>query len=536
MILTLLTFLPLAALLLMAFLPRQAAPAHRWIALIITLLQVIGAALFLVPAWLAARAAGADAFALQEQLPWILLDLGAWGTLRLDYFLAADGLSLALTLLTLLLMPIAVLSSWKVSHRPQAYFMLLMLLDTSLVGVFLAMDFFLFFIFYELLLLPMFFLIGLWGGEKREYAALKFFLYTLAGSVFMLLVMAGLLFSYAAPNSAGEAPELTLNILTLSQFNISEPQFAIEGSVFAPGSILLGMDARLLGFVVLFLAFAIKLPAIPLHTWLPDAHVEAPTAISVILAGIVLKVGGYGMARLCYGIFPDAAAQLHFWIAGAGLVSILYGSLVAMGQKDLKRLVAYSSVAHMGYVMLGLGSLTAAGISGAYFQMIAHGLVSALLFLLVGVLYDRVHDREISHFRGLWDLMPRYSVVVMLAFFASLGLPGLCMFVPELLVYTGVLQSDLPLWLPALAVLGILLGAAYYLRTYRQMFFGVFDEGHTSTWRGLLTDLRPREYLMILPLVALIVVLGLLPGLVLDFLGGDATALADHVKTAITIP
>jgi NADH-quinone oxidoreductase subunit M len=299
---------------------------------------------------------------------------------------------------------------------------------------------------------------------------------------------------------------------------------------------LLGMDARLLGFVVLFLAFAIKLPAIPLHTWLPDAHVEAPTAISVILAGIVLKVGGYGMARLCYGIFPDAATQLHFWIAGAGLVSILYGSLVAMGQKDLKRLVAYSSVAHMGYVMLGLGSLTAAGISGAYFQMIAHGLVSALLFLLVGVLYDRVHDREISHFRGLWDLMPRYSVVVMLAFFASLGLPGLCMFVPELLVYTGVLQSDLPLWLPALAVLGILLGAAYYLRTYRQMFFGVFDEGHTSTWRGLLTDLRPREYLMILPLVALIVVLGLLPGLVLDFLGGDATALADHVKAAITIP
>jgi NADH-quinone oxidoreductase subunit M len=500
-ILSIWIFLPLAAMLPAALLPARHA---RWAALAASLLQLLLALGRALPLGYAQLARGAE-FALLERIPWIQVSLGEGRAFAFDYLLAADGVSLLLLLLNALLMPIAVLSSWHV-ERPKGYFLLLLLLDTALVGVFCAMDFFLFFIFYELLLLPMFFLIGLWGGERKEYAALKFFLYTLAGSVFMLLVMAGLLFSHA--RQQGDLLVHTLDLIQLTRPGAE----ALPGSLFAAGSRLLGQDARLLGFAVLGIAFAIKLPVPPLHTWLPDAHVEAPTAISVLLAGVVLKVGGYGLLRLCYGIFPDAALWFSPLTGGLGAFAVVYGALVAMGQQDFKRLIAYSSVSHMGYVLLGLSSLNSAGMHGAVYQLFAHGLVSALLFLLVGVLYDRVHERRIASFAGLWELMPGYAGITMLAFFASLGLPGLCVFVAEMLVYTGLLQRGQMPWLALAAAPGIVIGAAYYLRTYRQLFFGTFDPEQTSAWRPLLRDLRPREYLMMLPLALLILLTGLWPG------------------------
>ncbi len=439
-------------------------------------------------------------------------------------------------LLTCLILPVAVLSSWETTRRPRSYFILLMLLDTSLIGVFCAIDFFLFYLFYEFMLLPMFFLIGLWGGARREYAALKFFLYTLVGSVFMLLVMVGLLFSFTNPTlTSAESPVYTLNFSYLMQAD-GEGQLMniVSGSVFDIGQDILGMDARLLAFLVLFVGFAIKLPAIPVHTWLPDAHVEAPTAVSVILAGVLLKVGGYGIYRLCYGLFPEGALAYHDFIGIVGVVSLVYGALVAMGQTDFKRLVAYSSVSHMGFVLLGFASLTEAGINGAVYQLFTHGLISAMLFLLVGVVYDRVRDRTIAHFQGLWQLMPRYAVLTLIAFFASLGLPGFAAFIAELFVLMGSFQAaslgTLSYGLPILGLLGIVLGAVYYLRTYRQLFFGTFDPLQTSNWREKLTDLTTRELLMLLPLALLIVLYGLLPSLGLALIDEDVAAFAEWIR------
>ncbi|MDX2286184.1 MAG: NADH-quinone oxidoreductase subunit M [Bacteroidia bacterium] len=516
--LSILVFLPVAAMLPVLLVPARRSGWLRWIALAACLAQT-GLALSLIPA------AGSGPWLLVEQAPWLDLSLGSAGSLRVEYLLALDGISLALVLLTSLMMSIAVLASWQQMQRPKAYFLLLLLLDCSLVGVFLAMDFLLFFIFYELMLLPMFFLIGLWGGERREYAAIKFFIYTLAGSVFMLLVLAGVMFSYSAGGAGGETV-YTLNLLQITGTGAGgQAAELLSGSVFAPGQTILGLDARLLGFWVLLIAFAIKLPAVPLHTWLPDAHVEAPTPVSVILAGVLLKVGGYGLIRICYGLFPDAGVAMSGWVAGIGVTGMLYGALVAMAQTDLKRMVAYSSVSHMGYVLLGLASLEAAGVYGAVFQLVAHGLVSAMLFLIAGVLYDRVHDRQIANFGGLWELMPRYAFVTLIGFFAALGLPGLCAFVAELLVYLGAFSSErIPVIYPALGVLSIVLGAAYFLRAYRQLFFGVFDPGKTSAWRDKLTDLTPREYLMLIPLALLIFWLGIYPGPALERLEAPVQA------------
>lgn len=528
--LSILIWLPLLAMLVMAFGPRKGRPLYTWTALVVSLMQFVWVLVGALPQYIVEQAAGGKYF-LQEKHNWISFSLGSLGKVQIDYFLAVDGLAMSLILLTTIIMPIAILSSWKIKKNIKGYFMLFMLLDMCMIGVFSALDFFLFYLFYEFMLLPMFFLIGLWGGPRREYASLKFFIYTLVGSVFMLLIIIGLLFSFTDPDlSTEELRVYTLNMTHMMATEGGQLLNVINGSVFDLGSSLLGVNARLLAFAVLFIGFAIKLPMIPLHTWLPDAHVEAPTPISVILAGILLKVGGYGMLRICFGIFPDGAIHFQWYVGLMGVISIVYGALVAMAQKDLKRLVAYSSISHMGFHMLGISSLTVIGMTGAVYQLFTHGIISAMLFLVVGVIYDRVHDRTIDNFRGLWNLMPRFAFFTLIGFFASLGMPGFAAFVSELLVFMGAFQSavegGLPLWMPIVGMMGIVLGAVYYLRTFRQMFFGKFDPKGSSTWKDKLVDMNLREYLMLLPLAALIVLLGVWPSLILDLFESSMGAYA----------
>ncbi|MFN7134682.1 MAG: NuoM family protein, partial [Myxococcales bacterium] len=426
---------------------------------------------------------------------------GVWiRAFHIEYFVGVDGLSAPLVILSSLIGFVAMLASmpwWGAApragadgrphfsqHRVPGYCAMLLLLQTGVVGVFAALDFFLFYVFWELMLLPMYFLIGIWGGPRREYAAIKFFLYTLVGSVLMLLaILAVYLRSEPLPGAQflladGTAAPHTFNMLYLAELGAAGHWLRMA-PVFGAGFATLAW----LGF---FAAFAVKVPMVPFHTWLPDAHVEAPTPISVLLAGVLLKMGVYGLLRVNWALFPQTSQALAPWVAAFGATSILYAAFICLAQRDLKRLIAYSSVSHMGFCLLGIASFTPQGVAGAVLNMWTHGIISPMLFLVVGVLYDRAHHREIDGFGGIAKVVPEYTALMGLAFFASLGLPGLAGFVAEFLVLAGAFGVFQ--WMTALAALGVVITAAYYLWTLQRVFLGPLNARYAA-----LPDLNWRE-------------------------------------------
>ncbi|WP_461488675.1 complex I subunit 4 family protein [Pontibacter sp. HJ8] len=557
-----LIFTPLLAALVVLLLPARLQKPMKAIALLGTLVQLGLAILLYLRFDGHAPANGQTGYQFVQKLDWISFSLGSLGRFQIEYFVGVDGVSISMVLLTGIVGVIGVISSWTITKNVKGYFLLYLLLMTSVMGCFLALDFFLFYLFFEFMLLPMYFLIGIWGGPKREYAAIKFFIYTLVGSLFILIVMIGLYtsvidpqataFQLNLPGSGGMASANTiLQVQQMLQQNVLSSAdmvrtFSIpammEPANFIPGSLLhvlsgvtlFDLPIRYIAFLLVFVGFLIKVPSVPVHTWLPDAHVEAPTPISVILAAILLKVGGYGLIRIVYPIFPDAGAYFSTLVGGLGVLSIIYGALCALAMNDLKKLIAYSSVSHMGFVLLGVASLTSEGVNGAIYMMFSHGIISAMLFLVAGVIYDRAHDRMILNFRGLAKRMPAYTAFVVVAFFASLGLPGFSGFIAELLVLLGSFGAPettgmLPSWMPIVAVLGLLLAAAYYLWALQRMFFGKYWIFPELREKAVLSDLDFREYLMLVPLAILALLFGIFPHLLLDKIGVAATGFTELV-------
>ena len=474
-----------------------------------------------------------------ERLPWITSS-----NFAIEYFLGIDGLSFPLLILTTLVGFLACLASWnfdkwKINKGIRAYFILFLLLETGMLGVFVSLDFFLFYLFWEIMLLPMYFLIGVWGGARREYAAIKFFLFTLAGSVLMLVVLVAMFFygDVAIANAGGvvESGYRDGVVLTHGTFDLIElaTNPTIQSHFASKTTYLLGFKFAPLMFIMLFIGFAIKLPCVPFHTWLPDAHVEAPTPISMILAGVLLKMGGYGFLRMCYPIFPVGGEHWAFLLALIGVVSIIYGALCAMAQTDFKRLVAYSSVSHMGFVLLGIAVMTPAGFQGAMFQMIAHGISSPMCFFLVGVIYDRAHHREINRFGGLWLTMPRYGTLATIGFFASLGLPGLCGFIGEIWVILGTFAArDRFTWAVPMAILAafaVILTAGYILWLIQRVYLGREKEEYVG-----YSDSSARETFILIPMAVLCIALGIFPmQTVFNFTNGTLDNMLRHVGAAL---
>jgi len=489
-ILTLITFIPVLGMVLVLLIPRENVKAIKWTALLVSLIPLI----LSIVVWVTYRPSTAGGMWFEELYEWI-------PALGVRYHLGVDGISIPMVFLTALLTTLSLLYSFIVNERPKEFFAFFLLLETGMIGVFVALDFFLFYIFWEFSLVPMYFIIGVWGGPNREYAAIKFFLYTLVGSLAMLLAILGIYFSTGAQS---------FDIIKLAALR-----------PFADNWV-----AQSLAFWAFFLAFAIKVPVWPFHTWLPDAHVEAPTAGSVLLAGILLKLGCYGFFRILLPIFPEASKQYAPIIAVLGLISIVYGALVAMAQWDFKKLIAYSSVNHMGYVMLGWAAaagVTAAtmtdraiALNGAVFQMFNHGVITGALFLLVGVIYERSHNRDLGKYGGLGAKVPVYGAFLTVACLASLGLPTLAGFVSEFSVFRGAFPAY-P-WVTGLSLLGVVVTAAFLLWTLQRILMGPVTQFAQEHYFAHLTDMDRREVISLAPLVFLMILFGLYPGPIIDLI------------------
>jgi NADH-quinone oxidoreductase subunit M len=520
-LLTLLTFIPIIGMIIVLLLPKRAENSVKYTTLAVTFIQLVLAVVMLLNFdYSAAGIFDVNSFQFIEKVRWIQIpDVAYLGTLKIDYFLGVDGLSAPLVLLSTIIFFIATFSSWTIKKSPKGYFAMYLLLNAATMGVFVSLDFFLFFVFWEVMLLPMYFLIGIWGGPRKEYAAIKFFIYTMLGGVFMLITMIGLYFS-ATEVLADGTQAYTFNLLTL----MDQTNYLSDG-ILSP---LNPNNWRFMAYIGLFVAFAVKIPMFPFHTWLPDAHVEAPTPISVVLAGVLLKLGTYGILRISFPIFPDITRELMWYIGLFGVINIVYGALAAMAQKDYKKLIAYSSISHMGYVLLGMASLSSTGFNGAIFQMFNHGTITAMLFLIVGIIYDRAHTRGLYEFGGLANQMPIYTGFVTVAFFAAVGLPGLSGWVSEAFVFVGAFGVESIRTITMIGMLGILLGAGYMLWTLQRVYLGTVPE----KWKEL-KDVDGRELAMLVPLTIIIVVLGIFPSLVLNIMTTSVNTLVNFLSTTL---
>ena len=498
-LLSITTFIPaIAALILAVFLRGEDETAQRnakWVALIATGLTFL-VSLFILFGFDASN----TGFQFVEEREWLL---------GLQYKMGVDGISVLFVMLTTFMMPITIAASWNVNHRVKEYMVAFLLLETLMLGVFMALDLVLFYLFFEAGLIPMFLIIGIWGGKERIYASFKFFLYTFLGSVLMLVAMVAM-FAEAG----------TTDIPTLMTHTFGSESFSILGVQIVGG-------LQTLLFLAFFASFAVKMPMWPVHTWLPDAHVQAPTAGSVVLAAILLKMGGYGFLRFSLPMFPVGSEVLTPLVLWMSAIAIVYTSLVALAQEDMKKLIAYSSVAHMGYVTMGIFAANQQGIDGAIFQMLSHGFISGALFLCVGVIYDRMHTREIDAYGGLVNRMPAYALIFMLFTMANVGLPGTSGFIGEFLTLMGIFKVNT--WVALVATSGVILSAAYALWLYRRVVLGDLIKESLKS----ISDMTQREKAIFAPLVVMTLLLGVYPSLVTDIIGPSVEALINNYETAL---
>ncbi|MGH7162490.1 MAG: complex I subunit 4 family protein [Planctomycetota bacterium] len=509
--LTIAIFLPLFGMLGVLLTRKDRPNQARWFSLAVAVATFVYCAIVAVRCF---DPAPTEGYHFHENLLWI--DLG--GRFQVHYAIGVDGLSGMLIFLTGLLAVCAAIASWNISEGVRGYWCMFHLLHTGVIGTFASLDLFLFYVFWEVVLLPMYFLIGVWGGPRRIYAAIMFFLYTLFGSIFLLAGILVLYFCLTSPTSGFAGNPFSIPEIT---------NFARDAA--SQGNILhaFGANAHAIATLVfwgMFVAFAIKVPVFPFHTWLPDAHVEAPTPISVILAGILLKLGGYGMLRIGFPFFPEILQENAVWIGLLGLINIVYGALVAMAQSDFKRLVAYSSVSHMGFCLLGFAAMNSVGLNGAILQLFNHGTISGLLFLMVGVVYDRAHHRDLARFGGLMWKMPMYAAISGIAMFASLGLPGLSGFIGEIAAFLGSYSTKYyegAKLLTILSTIGVVVTAAYYLRALQRVFLGETNPACAS-----FPDASPRELASMLPLLVPTILFGIYPTPLIDLIQGAVSTMA----------